>query len=315
MEPFRVIDSHTAGEPTRVLISGGPDLGENSAAAHRDAWQSEHDQLRSALMNEPRGSDVIVGAWLGKSSRPDCLHSVVFFNNVGYLGMCGHGLIGVVHTLSWLGRIQAGEHGFDTPVGRVTALLHEDGRVSIRNVPSRRLAKAVEISVPGHGQVTGDVAWGGNFFFLTPAGEIPLEVANAARLTELSSRIRNAVNAQGFPEVDHVEFFGPPGSGGHSRNFVLCPGSAYDRSPCGTGTSAKLACLAADGGLAEGEIWEQESILGTRFQANFVWEDRASGTILPTVTGRAHVTADALMVLDPADPLRHGIGAAQPTPT
>jgi 4-hydroxyproline epimerase len=315
MEPLRVIDSHTAGEPTRVILSGGPDLGKNAAATHRDAWQASHDHLRSALMNEPRGSDVMVGAWLGESTTPGCLHSVVFFNNVGYLGMCGHGLIGVVHSLAWLGRIHTGEYTFDTPAGPVGAVLHGDGSVSIRNVPSHRMAKDVEISVPDHGPVIGDVAWGGNFFFLTSSIDLPLVVANAPYLTEIASRIRAAVNSQGFPEVDHVELFGPPGSGGHSRNFVLCPGGVYDRSPCGTGTSAKLACLAADGKLAEGEIWEQESILGTRFQASYIWEDRASGAILPTVTGRAHVTADAVMILDPADPLRHGIGPAQPSTT
>ena len=128
-------------------------------------------------------------------------------------------------------------------------------------------------------------------------------------LTDVSWRIRQAVNAQGYPEVDHVELFGPAATAGaHSRNFVLCPGKAYDRSPCGTGTSAKLACLAADGKLAEGAVWIQESILGSRFSGSFRWLDQAAGVVAPTITGTAHVNAEARLILDAADPFCWGIG-------
>jgi 4-hydroxyproline epimerase len=307
METIRAIDSHTAGEPTRVVIEGGAVLRAETAPAMLAEIRDQHDHWRSAIVNEPRGSDVLVGAWLAPSRVDGCVNAVVFFNNVGYLGMCGHGLMGIVATLAWLGKIGPGEHAFETPVGIVKAVLHEHGAVSVSNVPSRRLAKDVAVDVPGFGRVIGDVVWGGNTFFLVPAGQRLLHVSRAADLTIESIAIMDAVRAAGFPEVDHIEFFGPPASGGDARNFVLCPGGAYDRSPCGTGTSAKLACLAADGKLAEGEIWVQESILGTKFEGRFFWDDRAIGSIHPVITGRAHVTADIRLIFDPADPLRHGI--------
>lgn len=309
MERIRVIDSHTAGEPTRVVIEGGPPLAARDAAGMRSELRDHHDHWRSAIVNEPRGSDVLVGALLAPSSLAGCVNAVVFFNNVGYLGMCGHGLIGIVHTLAWLGKIGSGEHAFETPVGVVRAILHDDGSVSVRNVSSRRLAKDVRVEVPGLGAITGDVAYGGNTFFLVPAGDEFLHVGNAAGLTGRAISMMAAVRAAGFPEVDHVEICGAPGAGGDGRNFVLCPGGAYDRSPCGTGTSAKLACLAADGDLAEGETWIQESILGTSFKGEFTWDDRAAGSIHPVITGRAHIMADAHLILDPGDPLRHGIRA------
>ncbi|MFM7180215.1 MAG: proline racemase family protein [Verrucomicrobiales bacterium] len=307
MEKIRVIDSHTAGEPTRVVIEGGPALIADTAPGMLAELRDQHDHWRSAIVNEPRGSDVLVGAWLAPSRVEECVNAVVFFNNVGYLGMCGHGLIGVVRTLDWLGKIGPGEHSFETPVGIVKAVLHDDASISVRNVSSRRLAKDVTVEVPGLGRVSGDVVWGGNTFFLVPAGERVLHVSQATNLTRDSIAIMEAVRAAGYPDVDHVEFFGPPASGGDARNFVLCPGGAYDRSPCGTGTSAKLACLAADGDLEEGETWIQESILGTKFQGSFTWQDRESGSIRPVVTGRAHVTADSILILEAEDPLRCGI--------
>ena len=307
MERIRAIDSHTAGEPTRVVIEGGPAVVAENAAATLKEWREHHDHWRSAIVNEPRGSDVLVGAWLGPTKTEDCLHSVIFFNNVGYLGMCGHGLMGVVATLAELGKLGPGEHAFETPVGVVKATLNGDGSVSVHNVPSRRLAKDITVDVPGVGPVTGDIAWGGNTFFLVPSGDRRLHVSETAGLTREAVAIMEAARAAGYPEVDHVEFFGPPARGGHARNFVLCPGGAYDRSPCGTGTSAKLACLAADGHLAEGETWIQESILGTKFEGRFTWDDPATGSILPLITGRAYLTAQTHLLFDPADPLCHGI--------
>ncbi len=308
MQRILVIDSHTGGEPTRVVISGGPDLGGGSVADQVRVFRAEQDRFRSAVVNEPRGSDVLVGALLVPPADPSCAFGVIFFNNVGPLGMCGHGTIGAVVTLAHLGKIGPGDVRFETCVGVVTATLHADGSVSVLNVASHRKARAVRVEVPGLGPITGDVAWSGNWFFL--AGEHPwsVELGQVDELTQVAWRIRQAVNAQGFPEVDHVELFGPPRTaGGHSRNFVLCPGKAYDRSPCGTGTSAKLACLAADGKLQEDEEWVQESILGTIFRGRYRWLDRTAGTILPSITGTASVIAESTLLLDERDPFCWGI--------
>jgi proline racemase len=288
-----------------VVIAGGPELGAGPLARRRERFQREFDHFRSAVVNEPRGSDVMVGALLVEPEDPACAAGVIFFNNVGYLGMCGHGTIGVVVTLAHLGRVGPGDHRLETPVGVVTATLHPNGEVSVTNVPSFRQAQGVGVAVPGLGRVTGDVAWGGNWFFLAEYAGIPLTRAHVERLTDVTWRLRQAVNSQGFPEVDHVELFGPPTvPGAHSRNFVLCPGRAYDRSPCGTGTSAKLACLAAEGKLAEGEAWVQESILGSTFTARY---RRAGDRIIPIITGTAHVNAESTLLLEERDPFCWGI--------
>ena len=308
MKRIQIIDSHTGGEPTRIVISGGPDLGRGTVAEQLKVFREQHDRFRSAVVNEPRGSDVIVGALLVEPADKSCVTGVLFFNNVGPLQMCGHGTIGLVVTLAHLGRIRPGEHRIETCVGVVTATLHEDGSVSVSNVPSFRKVKGARIEVPGAGEIRGDVAWGGNWFFLVENHGEELALTNVERLTDLSWRIRQAVNAQGFPEVDHVELFGPPQSkGGHSRNFVLCPGKAYDRSPCGTGTSAKLACLAADGKLAEGHAWVQESILGSTFTGRFQWVNREKGEVIPVITGTAFVNAEATLLLAENDPFCWGI--------
>jgi len=308
MKRIQIIDSHTGGEPTRVVISGGPDLGRGAVTEQLKVFREQHDRFRSAVVNEPRGSDVIVGALLVEPADKSCVTGVIFFNNVGPLQMCGHGTIGLVVTLAHLGRIRPGEHRIETCVGVVTATLHEDGSVSVSNVPSFRKVKGAAIEVPGAGEIRGDVAWGGNWFFLVENHGEELALKNVERLTDLSWRIRQAVNAQGFPEVDHVELFGPPQSkGGHSRNFVLCPGKAYDRSPCGTGTSAKLACLAADGKLAEGHAWVQESILGSAFTGRFKWVNREKGEVVPIITGTAFVNSEATLLLAENDPFCWGI--------
>jgi proline racemase len=308
MKRIQIIDSHTGGEPTRVVVSGGPDLGRGTVAEQLTVFRDQHDRFRSAVVNEPRGSDVLVGAMLVEPADKSCVTGVLFFNNVGPLQMCGHGTIGLVVTLAHLGRIRPGEHRIETCVGVVTATLHEDGSVSVSNVPSFRKAKGAMVDVPGAGKVRGDVAWGGNWFFLVEDHGEELALKNVERLTDLNWRIRQAVNAQGFPEVDHVELFGPPQTkGAHSRNFVLCPGKAYDRSPCGTGTSAKLACLAADKKLAEGHAWVQESIIGSTFTGRFKWLNRDKGEIVPVITGTAFVNAEATLLLDEADPFCWGI--------
>ena len=307
MKPVRVVDSHTAGEPTRLVVEGGPELGDGPLSERLSRFRRQHDRYRRAIVNEPRGSDTIVGALLCQSDRPDCQVGVIFFNNVGYLGMCGHGTIGLVASLAAMGRCVSGPIRIDTPVGPVDAHLHDDGTIDVVNVTSFRKVRQTLVSVPGFGEVRGDVAWGGNWFFLTDARELEIAPGNLERLTSFAARLRRAVNEQGFPEVDHVELFGAPSGAANSRNFVLCPGGAYDRSPCGTGTSAKLACLAADGKLAEGEPWVQQSVIGSTFTGRYRWHDRGKGEIVPTITGTAHVTAESLLRLDPEDPFCWGI--------
>jgi proline racemase len=305
---IRIVDSHTAGEPTRLVIDGGPDLGTGPLESRVTRFRDEFDHWRSAIVNEPRGSDTLVGALLCPPHRAGCDVGVIFFNNVGYLGMCGHGTIGLVASLAYLGTWTPGSFAVDTPVGAVTASLHDDGSVSIANVASYRTHRHVAVDVPGLGEVRGDIAWGGNWFFIAPFDRVPLVRPQIDALTDHAWRIRQAVNEAGHPEVDHVELFAPSSTPGVScRNFVLCPGRAYDRSPCGTGTSAKLACLAAEGALAEGEPWVQESVIGGTFVGRYRWLDRAGGRVVPTITGTAHVTAEAVLRLDPDDPFRWGI--------
>jgi 4-hydroxyproline epimerase len=286
---IEIVDSHTGGEPTRVVLGG--------------VTATELESYRRAIICEPRGHEVIVGALLDEPEDPAHAARVTFFNNVGLLGMCGHGTIGVIETLRHLGRIGPGEHRLETPVGVVSAILHEDGRVSVRNVRSYRMAKGVRA-----GGVTGDVAWGGNWFYLVADHGLDLTRANIPELTRASLAIREAVRQAGYPEVDHVELFGPPqDAGNNSRNFVLCPGGEYDRSPCGTGTSAKLACLAADGKFAPGRIWRQESVIGSVFEGSYELAEEGEG-VIPTITGRAFVTAETTLIFADDDPFRLGIG-------
>jgi 4-hydroxyproline epimerase len=310
-----VIDSHTAGEPTRVVIAGGPDLSRGPLAERLRRFAVEHDAFRSAVVNEPRGSDVLVGALLTEPADPACAAGVIFFNNVSFLGMCGHGTIGVVRTLAHLGRIAPGEHTIETPVGVVRATLHVDHRVTVENVASYRHRKDVAVEAPGFGVVTGDVAWGGNWFFLAQGAPVPLTLENRDSLTAYAIAVRRALDANGIAgadghAIDHVELFGLSDAGNNSRNFVLCPGGAYDRSPCGTGTSAKLACLAADGKLAPGEVWRQEGILGTVFEGRYRLQD---GQVIPSITGSAYITGECRLVLDETDPFRMGIPSPQVT--
>lgn len=312
MHTLDVIDSHTAGEPTRVVISGFPDLGEGSLAQSRDRFSAEFDHWRSAIACEPRGSDAMVGAVLLPPRDPQACAGVVFFNNVGYLGMCGHGTMGVVRTLQHLGRIRPGRHFIETPVGTVGVDLGEDGRIHIDNVESYRHAKDVTVRVPGHGEVRGDVAWGGNWFFITDQSPCTLDLGHQRELTTYTEAIRLALEAAGITgaeggQIDHVEVNGLAADGsGQARNFVLCPGLAYDRSPCGTGTSAKLACLAADGKLEEGETWVQQGILGSLFEGSYRCSERG---VVPRIAGTAHVVARSQLIIDPADPFAWGIRA------
>jgi len=307
---IRAIDSHTAGEPTRVVLSGMPDLGEGTMAERLQVLRNQYDRFRSAVVNEPRGSDAIVGALVCDPVNAAATAGVIFFNNAGYLGMCGHGTIGVVATLAHEGRIGPGLHRIETPAGEVTAELHSDRAVTVHNVASYRVAKDVEVQVPAYGRVVGDIAWGGNWFFLVESHPHELSLANLEALTRYSWSIRtelkrNGITGAGGQEIDHIELMGPSHTAGNDkRNFVLCPGGAYDRSPCGTGTSAKMACLYADGKLRPGQIWRQESILNTVFEGMIRVEH---GLVLPSIKGSAWVNAELNLVLDAQDPLCWGV--------
>lgn len=308
-ETVEVVDSHTEGEPTRVVVDGWPLPGGATMAERREGLQSA---LRQAVVCEPRGHDAVVGALLVPPVEPDSVAGVIFFNNTGPLWMCGHGLIGVVRTLEYLGRVEPGSVRIDTPAGTVGAVLDADGSVTIENVASYSHASDVEVDVAGLGRVTGDVAWGGNWFFLTQSPGIELDLANVGPLTTATTAIRealatNGISGAGGAEIDHVELFGPPTrEDADSRNFVLCPGLAYDRSPCGTGTSAKMASLHAHGKLALGQRWRQESIIGSLFTG---WLDERDGALVPHVRGHAYVTGRATLLFDPRDPLRAGFAA------
>jgi 4-hydroxyproline epimerase len=320
---MRVIDSHTEGEPTRVVIQGGPDLGSGTLTQRAKHFKQNADIYRRLAIHEPRGSDALVGALLCEPDDASCAAGVIFFNNTGYLGMCGHGAIGVAVTLGYLGRIEPGMHRLDTPVGAVGVELLGPNEVAIENVPSYRHQAKVAVEVPELGTVTGDIAWGGNWFFLIENSPAPLTFANIRQLSDAAQAVKNQLNLQGVTgadggEIDHIEFFGPgEAADAHSRNFVYCPGGAYDRSPCGTGTSAKLACLAADGKLQVGQPWIQESIIGSRFSATYRMDDKAGEqaaghasdkiSIIPRIVGRAYVCSEATLVQQPNDPYSGGI--------
>ncbi len=306
---IKAIDSHTGGEPTRVIVSGFPDLGAGAMQERLERFRRDHDDLRRAIVREPRGYDAIVGALLCEPVDETAAAGVIFFNNVGYLGMCGHGTIGLVRTLEHMGVITTGKHKIETPVGTVEAELEPEGYVSITNVPSYRLAKDVSVELNGKGTVKGDIAWGGNWFFLVSEHPVDVDLNNLPQLTDYSVRIREALAANNITgangaEIDHIELYSSTPNA-DSRNFVLCPGIEYDRSPCGTGTSAKLACLYADGKLTDGQVWRQESITGTIFEGRIRLE---GDKIIPIIRGSAYVTAEVDLILDEQDPLRFGIG-------
>ncbi|WP_252273760.1 4-hydroxyproline epimerase [Pseudomonas subflava] len=309
MQRIRVLDSHTGGEPTRLVLEGFPDLGRGSMAERRQLLAERFDQWRAASVLEPRGSDVLVGALLCEPVDPSACAGVIFFNNTGYLGMCGHGTIGLVVSLAHLGRIGPGVHRIETPVGTVEATLHDDRSVSVRNVPAYRYRQAVTVDVPGYGRVSGDIAWGGNWFFLISDHGLRVAGDNLDALTAYSVAVQRALEDQGIRGedgglIDHIELFADD-TEADSRNFVLCPGKAYDRSPCGTGTSAKLACLAADGKLQPGQLWRQASVIGSQFEGSY--ENAEGGRIIPTIRGRAHISAEATLLIEADDPFAWGI--------
>ena len=307
---MRVIDTHTEGEPTRIIVDGWPLLESRDPAEIRAEIGESWDHLRSGVVCEPRGHEAMVGALLTRPVSEGAAAGVIFFNNVGFLGMCGHGVMGVIRALEYLGKVSLGEIRLDTPVGPVTADLQEDGCVTVRNRPARCYRQGVRLEVPGVGALVGDIGYGGNWFYMTRIPDLALDVANLDDLVAASKRILEALRQEGIrgsdgAVIDHVEFSEEDeGKGVDARNFVLCPGGAYDRSPCGTGTSAKLASLRAKGVLAPGQVWRQKSVTGGIFDA---WFEESNEGLTPFIMGRAWVTADSKLLFDPADPFRGGL--------
>lgn len=305
----RVVDSHTEGEPTRVVIAGWPTPAGDDMVARRADVDRRFDRLRHAVIGEPRGHAGLVGALLTAPVTDGAVAGVIFFNNVGCLGMCGHGMIGVVRTLHHLGRLGVGTMRVDTPAGTVVSELAADGAVTIRNVISYCHARDVSVDVAGTGVVTGDVAYGGNWFFITHVPDVPLELQGLAALMDVTTRIRLALRAAHITgadgaEIDHIELTAGAGNdAADARCFVLCPGGEYDRSPCGTGTSAKMAVLHARGELAIGQVWRQQSVTGGVFEG---WLEQADAGVVPYIRGRAFITGETLLRFDAEDPFRAG---------
>ena len=308
---LQFIDSHTGGEPTRVLLEGIPRPSEAGIMEWHRVTSKDYGWLLAAAVNEPLGSDILVGAAYWPSIDKATAGDVMFFNNVGMLGMCGHGTIGLVVSLAHIGVLEPGHHVLQTPVGEVRALLRSDGKVRVENVPAYRYRKDVAIEVPGYGNFTGDVAWGGNWFYIVEHEQDRIDLANRDFLTELCWAIRGELRACGITgrdgaEIDHIELASTRDAapGNNSRNFVLCPGKVYDRSPCGTGTSARMACLAADGAFAPGDVWRQESITGSVFEGSYESggiDEEGIAWIKPLITGSAQVTAIGSLLVDEAE--------------
>jgi 4-hydroxyproline epimerase len=338
------LDSHTGGEPTRLITALPFDLGTGSVADKLSTLKARHDDLRRTVLLEPRGSDVLVGAYLVPPADPTCEFGVIFFNNVGYLGMCGHGTIGLIASLAYLGKVQPGVIRVETPVGVVEATLHPmslrgasdserrsnplingevaspsartasplgndmyPNKVSVQNIPAYRHLTHIPVTVDGK-TIHGDVAYGGNWFFLVHDHGLDVNMQNLEALTDFSWRIREQLTANGITgadgaEIDHVELFASTPKA-DSKSFVLCPGKAYDRSPCGTGTSAKLACLYGDGKLQVGQVWRQQSVVGSIFEGSIQIQDNR---IIPTITGEAWVMSEGTILVDERDPFANGI--------
>ena len=307
---MHVVDSHTGGEPTRVILDGVPDLGTGPVADRARRLATEHEAFYRSIMLEPRGQPAMVGALMVEPVDPSCVTGVIYFDVDTVLGMCGHGTIGLAVTLAHLGRIEIGTHRIETPVGIVAIELHDANTVTVTNIESRRVQHDVSLNIPGNRSITGDIAYGGNWFFIVDPSPIPVVPENIGAMTELTIAIREASIAAGTggergEPVDHVILQGESPNGAHGRSFVLCPDDNYDRSPCGTGSSARLACLAADGQLAAGEEIEQESVIGSFYRLSY--QPGPNGGVIPRITGQAFVMAETALIFDSRDPFRAGI--------
>ncbi|MFW6692287.1 proline racemase family protein [Streptomyces sp. MAR4 CNX-425] len=325
---FTAVDSHTEGMPTRV-VTGGVGVVPGATMAERRAYFAEHlDDVRRLLVNEPRGHAAMSGAILQPPTRPDADYGVLYIEVSGLLPMCGHGTIGVATVLVETGMVPVTEPvtrvRLDTPAGPVTAEVAVSGgraeSVTFRNVPSFALELDAAVEVPGLGRVTYDMAYGGNFYAILPADSlgIPFAKAEKQRMLDVGLAIMAAVNEQrrpvhpadpGIAGCKHVQLTAPPAGGGaDARNAMVIHPGWFDRSPCGTGTSARMAQLYARGELALGADFVNESLLGTLFTGRLEEETAVGGVRaqIPAVTGRAWITGMGQYLLDPEDPFPAG---------
>jgi 4-hydroxyproline epimerase len=310
----RVIDSHTIGEPTRLVLDDaflhGLDLGTGSVRSRRDVFRSRYDHLRRALVADPRGVEAMVGVILVPPSDPTCDFGALYCNRVGYLDMCGHATIGLAVSLGHIGRIKPGAFRLETPAGIVGVEWHGGSEASIQSVSPRRIHRMLSIACRDGTTVNGDVATSGLWFFICRDHGIPVVPDAIPRLLEKAWMIRRSLEAAGITgdagePIDHIVLMGQALDPANSaRNFVLCPDGAFDRSPCGTATSALVGCLYEDGHLDEGAAWRQESILGGLYESSI---RRQGGVLIPTVRGRAWITAEATLHFAEDDPYRTGL--------
>lgn len=311
---LRVVDSHTIGEPTRLVIDDSfverLELGGGTVADRRGVFRERYDHVRRALVGDPRGAEAMVGVIMLPPSEPGCRAGAIYFNRVGYLDMCGHATIGLAVTLGRLGRIAPGPWRLETPAGIVGVSWHGGHEATFECVPPRRIRRGLTVACAAGGRVTGDVATSGLWFFLCRDHGLPLVPEAIPRLLERAWSIRRALEAAGIAgdrgePIDHIVLLGPPQDpGNQGRAFVLCPDGAFDRSPCGTATSSLIGCLHEDGLLAAGERWRQESILGGVYEASYRLD---GGVCRPAVRGGAWITAESELHFDPADPYRSGL--------
>ena len=313
-ERLRVIDSHTIGEPTRVVLDeslvAGLDLGGGSVRDRRDRFRDRCDHVRSALVGDPRGTTAMVGVILVPPADPTCRFGAFYVNRVGYLDMCGHATIGLAVTLGARGIIEPGDFRLESPAGVVGVTWHGGGEASFECVPPRRIAQNLALACDDGSRVTGDVATSGLWCYLCRDHGLPVEPTAIPALTARAWSIRRALEARGLSGdggevIDHVVLLGPPRDPGNDgRAFVLCPDGAFDRSPCGTGTSALVGCLFEDGILTAGRTWRQESVLGGVYEASI---RRERDILVPTVRGRAWLTAETTLHFAGDDPYRTGL--------
>jgi 4-hydroxyproline epimerase len=315
--PICVVDSHTIGEPTRLVLDdafvAGLDLGTGSVFSRREVFRSRYDDVRRALVTDPRGVEAMVGVILVPPADPTCDLGAFYFNRVGYLDMCGHATIGLAVSLGHTGRITPGPFRMETPAGVVGVEWHGGSDASFQSVTPRRIHRGLSIRCPDGSIVTGDVATSGLWFFICRDHGLPVVPEAIPQLLERSWAIRRSLGAAGVTGdtgevIDHIVLMGPPLDPANSaRNFVLCPDGAFDRSPCGTATSALVGCLHEDVQLAEGAVWRQESILGGLYEASVRTQ---AGVLVPTVRGRAWITAEATLQFSADDPYRAGLPQA-----
>lgn len=325
---FSTIDTHTGGEPTRTIIGGLPYIPGKTIVEKMHYLKENMDWVRTSLMFEPRGHSVMSGVILTEPTTPEADIGVIFIETGGYLPMCGHDTIGVSTALVEAGIVKAEEPftyiSLDTPAGLTRVKVHvENGKaksVTFRNIPSFVFAEDVEVTVPGFGRIKMDVAYGGNVYAILPAEAVGLKILpeNASEIIQKGKLVRDAVNKQVniqhpekpfINECTHVQFYGEPTNpGANLKNTVFFADSGIDRSPCGTGTSARVATLYAKGELELNQEFLHESIIGSIFVARAVEEAKVGPykAVIPEVTGSAFVTAMSQFVIDPEDPHKNG---------